>query len=298
MKKRLKVYISLVLLFFSCTQISPLDSGNYDSSNSKGLDIITWNLEHFPIHPLTPAHTANVIDSIQIDIAAFQEIENLSDFQTITQFLPGWGGFRSGGNSGWQELAFIWDSSTVTNTDFYEIYTDNSSAFPRPPLVMECIWDSTEFVIINNHLKCCGDGILNSDEWWDEEYRRLQAAILLEEYIAGHFDDKNVILVGDLNDILTDFEENNVFNVFLNQPEKYLFVDEDIAVGSAENWSYPGWPSHIDHILITDELFPAFQNSHSKVLTLNIEYNFTDGLAGYYHYLSDHRPVYLKLVFE
>lgn len=298
MKKRITAYIISVLLFFSCSRVSPVDSGNYDSVHSNSLDVISWNLEHFPIHTLTPSYTAAVLDTLQPDIVAFQEIENLPHFQSMVNFLQGWGGYRAGENSGWQELAFIWDSSTVEILDVYEIYSENSIAFPRPPLVMECVWDSTEFVIINNHLKCCGDGILDAEDSWDEENRRQQAAVLLEQYIADHFADKNVIMLGDLNDILTDTEENNVFNVFLDQPDRYEFTDLAIAEGSAENWSYPGWPSHIDHILISNELFAAFHSPWSKTVTLHIENIFQGGQGDYYYYLSDHRPVYLKLVFE
>ena len=62
--------------------------------------------------------------------------------------------------------------------------------------------------------------------------------------------DKKVILLGDLNDILTDSPQNNIFNSFINDTTNYLFVDMDIAINSSSNWSYPSWPSHLDHILI------------------------------------------------
>ena len=37
------------------------------------------------------------------------------------------------------------------------------------------------------------------------------------------------------------------------------FVDLEIAYGSSTNWSYPTWPSHLDHICITNELFQDFE---------------------------------------
>ena len=40
---------------------------------------------------------------------------------------------------------------------------------------------------------------------------------------------KKVILLGDLNDILTDIPQNNIFNSFINDTINYLFVDMDIA---------------------------------------------------------------------
>ena len=141
----------LVLILFSCTQFTPVEIKE-EELDLNSFNIITWNLKNFPLHPLTPAHAANIIDTLLPDILALQEIRSLPDFQSITNFLSGWSGYRSGGNSSWQELAFIWNSSTINNPIFYEIYTENSTAFPRPPLVMECNWGSTEFIIINNHL--------------------------------------------------------------------------------------------------------------------------------------------------
>ena len=86
-------------------------------------------------------------------------------------------------------------------------------------------------------------------------------------------------------------------NIFFNQPEKFSFVDFDIALGPVENWSYPSWPSHIDHILISNELFDVYNQSGS-VKTLNIEDNFQTGMNAYSNYLSDHRPIQLKLIFQ
>ena len=34
----------------------------------------------------------------------------------------------------------------------------------------------------------------------------------------------------------------------------------DIAYSSSSNWSYPSWPSHLDHILLTNELFDEDKN--------------------------------------
>ena len=63
-----------------------------------------------------------------------------------------------------------------------------------------------------------------------------------------------------------------------------------IATGSTYNWSYPSYPSHIDHILINNNL--SAQNTNSIVSTIRVDdytgYNF------YHNNISDHRPVYWK----
>ena len=90
----------------------------------------------------------------------------------------------------------------------------------------------------------------------------------------------------------------NVFQNFINDSTNYKFVDMDIANGSSGNWSYPGWPSHLDHILITNELFDEFDNTGSTVQTIHIEDYFKEGWSDYEKYVSDHRPVLLSLNFN
>ena len=90
----------------------------------------------------------------------------------------------------------------------------------------------------------------------------------------------------------------NVFQNFINDSTNYKFVDMDIAHSSSSNWSYPSWPSHLDHILITNELFDEFENEGSSVQTIRLEEYFDNGWTEYENYISDHRPVGLRLKFS
>jgi len=150
------------------------------------------------------------------------------------------------------------------------------------------------YIIINNHFKCCGDNYLNDNDDGDEETRRYIASTLLKEYIDNNFSTKNVIVLGDLNDILTDNVTNNVFQMIIEDSENYLFADMAIAEGSSAEWSYPSWPSHLDHILITNELFD--NNSYVEVIRID---DFMDGgFSQFDQNISDHRPVGIKLSTE
>ena len=111
--------------------------------------------------------------------------------------------------------------------------------------------------------------------------------------------EKNVIILGDLNDELTDQEQDNVFMNFISQTCEYLFVDMIIAEdNTSSQWSYPSWPSHIDHILITNELFDEYEKEPSLVQTIHLQEYFDGGWIDYEKYISDHRPVGLRLVFS
>jgi len=162
---------------------------------------------------------------------------------------------------------------------------------------MELEWGGENVYIINNHYKCCGNGTIEI-EYDDEEYRRLQSSILTKTYIESNLDSQKVILVGDLNDELNDEESINVFQNFIIDSTNYKFVDMEIAYSSSSNWSYPSWPSHLDHILITNELFNEFENEGSSVQTIRLEEYFDNGWTEYENYISDHRPVGLRLKFS
>ena len=286
-----KFLLLLVLLIISCTQISPITDSEIINEGITPIeeipdslaffDIMTWNIEQFPIHESTTEKVISIIDSLSPKIIAFQEINSEDEFSNIITQLPYYNGYRSSSASFSINLAFIWDTSFVKNVDIYEILTSQSYPLPRAPLVMECRINEMDFIIINNHLKCCDDGA----------ERREEAIILLKNYIESNFNNDRVILLGDLNDNLSDPENFNVFLPFLNDRDSYIFVDEFFNV---ENYSYPSYPSHIDHILISDELYDIYNSQYTKTLTIKLG----DTVENYFYQVSDHLPVYLKLVFE
>ena len=101
-----------------------------------------------------------------------------------------------------------------------------------------------------------------------------------------------MIILGDLNDIITDIESNNVFWGFI-ESENFQFADYDIAIGPSSDWSYPSWPSHLDHFIITQSLYSDF--SVENVETFKVENYLSGGWSSYDSYISDHRPMFLAL---
>ena len=284
--------ILLLLLFLSCSEKSDLifnpDNGLFNSSlNFKGtdetLDIITWNIENYPKNDLTNTYISQIIDSLDVDIIALQEITDNVSFNELVNSLEGWSGYKSGGSSSdYQELAYIINTNKVEILSGpYTILNSYEYEFAyREPLVLECIYNNNHIVIINVHYKCC-DG---------SESRRLAASNLLYNYINSNLDSEKVIVLGDFNDLLND-SGINIFEPFLNDDD-YSFADYKIAISSNEYWSFPNWPSHLDHILITNELF-------SNVISTNtvlIDYSINGGFSTYDYYISDHRPVGIRLL--
>jgi exonuclease III len=96
------------------------------------------------------------------------------------------------------------------------------------------------------------------------------------------------MILGDFNDDISGTDSlANVFFSFIEDSINYSFADMTIASGNEKFWSYPSWPSHIDHILITSELSDRVEDT--QVLTLDV----CD--ERYSSYISDHRPVMIQL---
>ena len=289
--KNLVLWILLFLapLFARSQGLQDLSCGTPET-----FDIVTWNIEDFPkLGQLTVDSVTQVIASLDMDVWALQEISSTFGFQVVVDNLPGYEGFLANGS--FKELAFIYKTGVVEVDTIYEIYTNLSREFPRPPLVMEMSYLGNDMVVINNHLKCCGNGAIDLNDPWDEERRRLDAMILLKQYIDTQFPNDKVILLGDLNDKITDLAVHNVFQPVLTDTLNYFFADEAIAYGNSGNWSFPSFPSHIDHILITNELFTEFAEDSTQVVTIRPDDFLSGGFTQYSQIISDHRPVALKL---
>ena len=271
-----------------------LDDLSFGSDNS--FEVVTWNIENFPKNqPLTLQYVLAIIEAMDADIIAIQEIQNYPVLDDLDTFLEDYTSYsQSLDRAG---LVFLYKHDAVQLNNGYELFTQAPewNNFPRFPMVIEVTYANQDFVIINNHYKCCGNGLLDLDDPWDQETRRYTANLLLKQYIDTNLPNDAVFVVGDLNDILTDPEIHNVFTPFLNDPESYLFADMDIAQGSVSNWSFPNWPSHLDHILITNELFELYAMPGAGTQTIMVDSYLQGGFNEYDQNVSDHRPVGISL---
>lgn len=295
--KRYIIYILSILLITSCAIDIPDDGNNEKPSFNSGdtLDIVTWNLHLFPSNGTTSIdYMEDAILALRPDIVAMQEVSSETSLQTLANRLDDYDYFRADGGGDWG-LAYLYNSTEVSlYQDPYEIYTSSSRPFPRPPFVLEFRWNGEKVVIINNHLKAGGDNFIDNTDNYDEETRRQEAIQLIDDYIVDNFDNDRVVIVGDMNDELTDTEQNNVFMELINDQQSYFFTDMTIAEGSNLNWSYPSWPSHIDHICITNELFAE----HFETNTILYDTYLSGRWNEYDENISDHRPVAISLVIK
>lgn len=307
----------LVILFIGCKPDKPTTPTNNDPEmpkvssigDSNKIEIVTWNIERFPKTAYSDDYVKVIIEGLNADIYVLQEIQSRSKFAAMLGEMDDYNYLLQPSNSS-LNFVLVYRSDVVNVLSSTELFKqDDESYFAgRPPLLTKLKWQKNgttkELSIINVHYKCCGDDsisyIRNEDGKWDEEYRRLKASELLEEYISDNINDKNVMVVGDFNDAIDEVDLTNVFLAFLDKPTEYKFVDMDIALGDAANWSWQGWSSswpaiHFDHILINNNLYNEFDN-FSVVDVIKLEEDFNNGISEYDGNVSDHRPVYFKFV--
>lgn len=297
--KNIKTLLLFLFLFAYGSKAYSQNFPDLHFGTDETLDIITWNIEWFPKEGQTTINNVKgIIKALDAEIIAIQEVDSKSSLQLLLNQLDDYDGYYL--NDDYQSLAYIYKKSNVEILSRYEIYTTQPywKPFPRSPLVLKIRYKNENYYIINNHLKCCGDGYLDPYDSYDEEARRQQACQLLDDYISEELGNQKVILLGDLNDEITDYSSDNVFNIFLNKEEEYLFTNMEIAEGNANNWSYPSWPSHLDHILITNELFDRVRPNGASCEVIKLDEHFYGGFYEYDNKVSDHRPVGIKLKTE
>jgi len=279
-----KMWKILFLLFL----ISCVDDTSTNSTteiNPENLNIMTWNIESFPKTNQTIGYVAQIINSLDVDIIALQEITNQSSLIELANSLNGNWDYSFYSNDSWG-LAYLINTDNISVIQNpYSILQQYDYEFAgRPPYVLEFNYNNQNIILMNIHFKCC-DG---------SEQRRIDASYYLDNYISNNLYSDNVIVLGDFNDSLIDDE--NVFDVFLNKPQDYTFADYPMSQQNNEwaYWSFPTYPSHIDHILISNELFDEYQNEESTCSTLLVDQNFAN-YNSYDDNVSDHRPVIISL---
>lgn len=283
------IFLALTFFWSSCEKgdvdietetENPFSACVVSFEQDENLEIATFNLEQFPKTYNTVKYTANLIKQINADIIALQEVTNGGALKQLTDQLDGWEYVISPEPSQSLATAYLIKKTEIARTDedLTTWFGNDDYYFPRAPFVIKVVHrrSNKEFLLVNLHLKAMGDS--------ESVERRRVASTMLKDYIDTHYPDTFVIVLGDFNDALV--EENpsdEVFSNFTDDTENYRFADMSIATDSTAYWSYPDWPSHIDHILITDEWFAYVDTT----MTIRPDACFIN----YENYISDHRPV-------
>ena len=255
--------------------------------DSTRFEIGTWNIEWFPKEGnTTVSDVKTIIQNLDIDMFAVEEISNVSAFNRLLDSLPGWDGKLSGdtySNGTYQKTGILYKTAFISLSNVHNIFTDDYYAFPRPPLtayveIRDTRGEPFNFNLIVLHLKAkSGD---------ENEARRRSACEKLKQYIdleISNGADADFVVLGDWNDQLNDPPDRNVFTAFLDDSSEYTFLTK----GLSGQYSYisNSYKSLIDNILITNDALSEYGSGKTEVLYLDSEY------SPYLYEVSDHRPV-------
>ncbi len=251
--------------------VDPGKTGNacYPAFEDLQLNVVTWNIENLSSTNTDINKASSILANLDADIVAVQEIRSSSTFQAIASLTPGWGSAYID-IDGSLDLGYYYKLDAFTQ--FGTVTLEFPSLLREAAVVTATHASGLEVTYMNIHLKCCDDGIS----------QREVGSVHMKSILDSDYANQAVIVLGDWNDEIKT-GETSPFDNFKADAANYRFVDQAVADGPSSNWSYPSWPSHIDHILITDELFDYLGN----VQTVKPE----SCVSNYSSDVSDHRPV-------
>lgn len=251
---------------------------------NENLEVVTFNLEEFPKKLNTIINTAELLEHLNADVIALQEITNESALKELASQMKGWEYVFPSNSSDSLSLGFLIKMTEMelieeeTKTLIFPHLSDEKVAgyFVSNPFQIKIRHRQSgiEINLINLHLQ-------SFEEDTFEEQGSAIGEIL--KYLEAFNDEENAIVLGDFGIELTNpiFEED--IADFTGEEGKYQFADMDIALGSEDYWSFPGQPGHVDHVLLSNEWAEHLDT------TMTMRPDFC--LEHYWEYISDHRPL-------
>lgn len=255
------------------------------AGSDESLDIATWNIENFPKQASTPERVADIIRSLDIDMVALQEVENIAAFDEVVERLRGYEGVLSGhtyGDGSFQKVGYIFRSSLISMSGTFLLFDQDWYEFPRPGLKVDVHVengaDSFDFTAIALHLKA-GGGVENRS-------RREAAIAILEDHLRASVDgssNSSIVVLGDYNDTL---DQSNVWSP-LSDNSRYTIRTQ--GNDNSNQFSYVPFESLIDHQVTTSAFDQAHPGGDTIIPRLDTQ------LSGYESQVSDHIPVIMRI---
>lgn len=266
------------------------------------LEAVTWNLEWLgtgvgyaddfgPVDEILQRNNAvEIIDSLEADLYAFQEINDQAWLDSLTTYMKGYNGIIAEHITYNQKTAFVYNTQTieVVSMGAIEASQDEDAWAGRLPFYFHFNYKYPQQDItlpvyaIVIHGKCCSDA---------ESYqRRMRAAESLYDYLTRNKPNANIILLGDYND---DVDESiyqgaeSPYAPYVNDDQNFVVITRSLSLdGQSSTVSYDDM---IDHITISDELVPYYIQGSVKAFT-----RVSSFIEDYATTTTDHYPIIAK----
>jgi len=267
-----------------------------DVSKDQTLDVVTWNIEWFGSASQDPSddnlqlqNVITVVETIDADIYALQEIANPTKFNELVAGLEGYGGVLAN-YSQTQETAYLFKRSSIDSLSGVTLsssdgFTQTNWANGRYPLFFRfnanINGEQQEIYAFNIHAKAFGD---------QSSYnQRLNASIELKEYLDRNYATDNVLLLGDYNDeiVSSTFNQNPSPYKNFDDDNEYTIISKNLE---SDGFASQSGGSFLDHITFTSELSDEYFTGTERVE--NPSY-----VGSYLSTTSDHYPVWTRFKF-
>lgn len=256
------------------------------AGSAESFEFATWNIENYPKNDSTPEVLADLIASLDVDMVALQEVEDIAAFDELVERLRGYDGVLSShtyGNGSYQKIGYVYRTSLVSLNSPFLLFTQSGYEFPRPALKVDVTVgdgpDSLAFTSIALHLKA-GEG-------FEDRQRREDAVVILEDYLRSTVDggNSNMLVLGDFNSTLTSGA--TAFSPFTSDGQRYTIRTQ----GNSNNGDFSFVPTGalLDHVVTTSALESELSGSNTIIPRLDTQ------MTGYVGQVSDHLPVIVRV---
>ncbi|WP_373495797.1 endonuclease/exonuclease/phosphatase family protein [Aquiflexum sp.] len=290
----------------------------------KTFDVVTWNVEWFgSTQPrqgpndvdLQLQNVKTIIEDLDADVYAFQEITGLDKFNELVELLEGYDAVVSPAVSRGpdqfddaQKLIFLYKKEVVelvkTRVLLEGVSPEDLVGYPsdpdrfwasgRLPFLMEVKTNidgvQQKFNLINIHARSNGGG--ESTENPRYAMRRYDVNVL-KDSLDFYYGDVPLILLGDFNDDLDETVADQLaptvgtsetsFIKYINDAENYTPVT--LSLSNSGLRTFPSFEDVIDHVIISNELNNNWlENSERIVVPFDL-------IQNYLNTTSDHLAV-------
>jgi endonuclease/exonuclease/phosphatase family metal-dependent hydrolase len=287
-------------------------------------DVVTWNIEWFGSSTFGPSNVElqlqnvkTIIEDLDADVYAFQEITDLNKFAELANSLPDYRGFfstavsQAGNFEDAQKLAFLYKTSTVDSVStkilLQDVKSEDLVNYPGPtnrfwasgrlPFLFEVKTNingvQQNINLINIHARSNGGGESAANQRYA---MRKYDVDVLKDSLDLYYGDVPLIILGDYNDDLDEpVADQNAPTVNTSETSYISYINDvanyvpaTISLSNAGLRTFIAFENVIDHMILSNEMaYDWLVNSERIVVPFDLVQN-------YQNTTSDHLPVKVR----
>jgi endonuclease/exonuclease/phosphatase family metal-dependent hydrolase len=268
---------------------------------SRTLDITSWNLEWFGSADTSQGPSdknrqrrsiRQVMDSVQADIYALQEVLSDTAARTLTNSIKGsYAVLFTYEIPSTQKMCYLYNTAAITPISSGLAVNGGSQAWANGRFPYRLTFDARidcktkRYVVFNIHGKATDSATAEQDY-----NRRKTDAETFHAYLSDFYSDSSLIMVGDYNDVLTisvvDSAFASPYKVFVD--DKNRWFSPTLALEERGLASYIGFNRNfLDHCFISADLVSSLHRTYLEAPQAYI--------SAYSTRVSDHLPVTTRL---